>query len=127
MKIDHFALYVRDLESARLFFEGYFNGRSNNMYHNPRTGLRTYFISFPDGGRLEIMSRPEVAAEPFNPYRHGYIHMAFSVGSPEAVDNLTQKLAADGYEVMSGPRTTGDGYYESSIRAFEECIIEITV
>lgn len=97
------------------------------MYHNPKTGLRTYFISFPNGGRIEIMSRPEVTAEPLNPYRHGFIHLAFSVGSKEAVDSLTARLAANGYEVRSGPRTTGDGCYESCIRGFENCMIEITV
>lgn len=127
MKIDHIALYVLDLEGTKLFFETYFSGKSNEMYHNPRTGLRTYFIAFPDGGRLEIMSRPEVAKESFNPYRHGLIHIAFSVGSKEAVDALTKRLESDGYVVMSGPRTTGDGYYESCVRAFADIIIEITV
>lgn len=58
--------------------------------------------------------------------RLGYIHIAFSVGSKENVDALTRRLADAGYEVMSGPRTTGDGYYESCVRAFEDNIIEIT-
>ena len=47
-------------------------------------------------------------------------------GSKEAVDELTAKLDEAGYSVSSGPRTTGDGYYESSIVAFEENLIEIT-
>lgn len=51
MKIDHIAAYVLDLEGTRSFFERFFDGKSNEMFHNPLTGLKTYFISFPDGGR----------------------------------------------------------------------------
>lgn len=127
MKIDHIAAYVLDLEGAKSFFEKFFGGKSNDMYHNRLTGLKTYFISFPDGGRLEIMTRPEVSSAESNPYHHGFIHVAFSVGSKERVDSLTKELAETGYEVMSGPRTTGDGYYESAVRAFDDLIIEITV
>ncbi len=126
MKIDHVAIYVLDLEGARRFFETYFGGTSNDMYHNPRTGLKTYFISFADGGRIEIMSRSEIYRAEFNQFRQGFIHLAFSVGSKEAVDSLTEKLASAGYEILSGPRTTGDGYYESCVRAFEDILIEIT-
>ncbi len=126
MRIDHVALYVLDLEGAKNFFTKYFNGISGEMYHNPRTGLRTYFISFDDGSRLELMSRSEVSTQEFNLYRGGYIHIAFSVGSKTSVDRLTDRLASDGYEILSGPRTTGDGYYESCVRGFENNIIEIT-
>ena len=126
MKLEHVALYVSDLEKAREFFITYSGAASNAMYHNPRTGLRTYFLSFGDGARLEIMQRPDTVAAPFEPMRLGYIHIAFSVGSKENVDALTRRLADAGYEVMSGPRTTGDGYYESCVRAFEDNIIEIT-
>ena len=59
--------------------------------------------------------------------RTGYAHIAFSVGSKEKVDALTAELKADGYEVVSGPRTTGDGYYESCIIAIGGNQIEITV
>ena len=125
MKIDHIAINVNDLEGARMFFETYFGGTSNRMYHNPRTGVRTYFITFADGSRLELMNRPGVETTAFNPMRGGYVHLSFCVGSKEAVDTLTGRLEADGFEVLDGPRTTGDGYYESSIRAFENNIIEI--
>lgn len=126
MRIDHIAAYFHDLEGAKKFFVKYFDGESNEMYHNLRTGLKTYFISFPDGGKLEIMSRPEVYEESFNPYRQGLIHIAFNVGSKERVDSLTKELSEAEYEVISGPRVTGDGYYESSVRGFEDVIIEIT-
>ncbi len=75
MRIDHIAIYVLDLEKAKTFFCKYFNGTPNEMYHNPKTGLRTYFISFPDGGRIELMSRPHVNHQTFDPYRQGFIHL----------------------------------------------------
>lgn len=58
--------------------------------------------------------------------RTGYIHIAFSLGSKEAVNELTDRLKNDGYTVVSGPRTTGDGYYESCIIGIEGNQIEIT-
>lgn len=126
MKIEHVALYVHDLEKAKEFFVTYLNGKANDGYHNPKTDFRSYFITFEDGARLEIMTRPELVEQVNNPYRTGYAHLAFSVGSKQAVDELTAKLDEAGYSVSSGPRTTGDGYYESSIVAFEENLIEIT-
>ena len=77
--------------------------------------------------RLEIMTRPDMGDLEKPLARTGFAHLAFSVGSPEAVDRLTAQLAADGYRVASGPRTTGDGYYESCIVALEGNQIEITV
>ncbi len=127
MKIEHIALYVNNLEDARSFFVKYLEAKSNAGYHNPRTNFRSYFLSFSDGARLEIMNKPEMQDLPKELARTGYAHIAFSVGSREKVDALTAKLEADGYEVISGPRTTGDGYYESCIVAIEGNQIEITV
>ena len=127
MKIEHIALYVNDLEAARDFFVIYLDGKSNDGYHNPRTGFRSYFIRFDDGARLELMNKPEMVDQEKNPTRTGYAHVAFSVGSKEKVDELTIRLEAAGYEVSSGPRTTGDGYYESCIVAVEGNQIELTV
>ena len=127
MKIEHIALYVNDLEAARDFFVIYLDGKSNDGYYNPRTGFRSYFISFDDGARLELMNKPEMVDQEKNPNRTGYAHVAFSVGSKEKVDELTIRLEAAGYEVASGPRTTGDGYYESCIVAVEGNQIELTV
>lgn len=127
MKIEHAALYVNDLEGARSFFVNYLGAKSNDGYHNPKTGFRSYFLSFDGGARLEIMNRPTLADFPPKTARTGYAHIAFSVGSREAVDALTARLKADGYEVTGGPRTTGDGYYESCIAAVEGNLIELTV
>lgn len=127
MKLEHIALYVNELEAARNFFVKYFDAVSNDGYHNPRTDFRSYFLSFEDGARLEIMTKPELTDSGDFLNRFGYAHIALSVGSKEAVDSLTQRLKTDGYAVVSGPRTTGDGYYESCIVGFEGNLIEITV
>ena len=127
MRIDHAALFCKDLEQMRQFFIDYFDARSNEQYHNPRTGLRTYILSVTEGStRLELMQRPDVQdADPSQP-AIGYVHLSFAVGSRKGVDLLTRRLAADGYTVTSGPRTTGDGYYESCILGPEGIQIEIT-
>ena len=127
MKIDHIAMYVNDLENAKHFFEKYMGAASNDMYHNKVTGFRSYFLSFDDGARLEIMYKPGMDDQDKTLQRTGFIHIAFSVGSKEQVDSLTMQLKQDGYEVVSGPRTTGDGYYESCVVAIEGNQIEITV
>ena len=127
MRIDHAALFCRDLEQMRQFFIDYFDARSNEQYHNPRTGLRTYILSFTEGStRLELMQRPDVQdADPSQP-AIGYVHLSFAVGSRKGVDLLTRRLAADGYTVTSSPRTTGDGYYENCILGPEGIQIEVT-
>ena len=121
------AMYVEDLEKAKEFFVKYLGGRANELYHNKKTDFRSYFISFEDGARLEIMNKPQMEDAGKGISRTGYIHLAFSVGSKEKVDGLTEFLRNDGYEVLSGPRTTGDGYYESCILGIEGNQIEITV
>ncbi len=127
MRIEHVALYVNELEEARDFFVNYLEGHSNDGYHNKNTGFRSYFICFDSGARLEIMSKPGMLDDEKDLNRTGYAHVAFSVGSRERVNELTSKLRDAGYAVVSGPRTTGDGYYESCIVAVEGNQIEITV
>ena len=127
MKIEHIAMYVNDLEAAKEFFVKYLNGMANDGYHNKNTDFRSYFISFDDGARLELMNKPVMTDDKKSLTRTGFIHVAFSVGSKEAVDSITAHMKDDGYEVISGPRTTGDGYYESCIIGVEENQIEITV
>ena len=127
MRIEHIAMYVNDLEKTRDFFIKYFQAVSNEGYHNKKTDFRSYFLSFDDGARLEIMKKPVMEDGEKHFARTGYIHIAFSLGSKEAVDALTETMKNDGYEVISGPRTTGDGYYESCIVGIEGNQIEITV
>lgn len=122
MKIEHTAIYVADLETARSFFTKYFGAVAGEIYRNPSTGFTSYFLSFDEGARLEIMNRPNLPAAPA--LSLGYSHIALSVGGKSRVDALAERLAADGYQT-SPPRTTGDGYYEAVV-IFENSSIEIT-
>ena len=127
MKIEHTAMYVADLESAKDFFVKYFGGRANDIYHNHKTGFRSYFITFDEGARLELMNKPNVTSIDNFAEHTGYAHIAFSVGSKEKVDELTERLRNEGYSIISEPRTTGDGYYESCVLDIEGNRVEITV
>ena len=126
MRIEHIAMYVNDLEKARDFFVKYFGAASNDGYHNQTTEFRSYFLSFEDGARLELMNKPDMVDGEKQLTRTGYIHIAFRLGNQQAVNELTERLRSDGYQVVSGPRTTGDGYYESCIVGIEGNQIEIT-
>ena len=127
MRIEHIAMYVNDLERARDFFLKYFGGVSNAGYHNKTTDFRSYFLTFDGGARLELMHRPGMTDDEKALSRTGFAHIAFRLGGREAVDRLTARLRLDGYTVLSGPRTTGDGYYESCILDFEGNQIELTL
>ena len=129
VRMEHAALYVRDLEGAREFFCRFLDAASNGGYRNEKTGFRSYFLTFAGGARLELMTRPALsaAAAPDADPAPGWAHLAFAVGSRDEVDRRTAALAAAGYPTESGPRTTGDGYYESCVRGFEGCRIELTV
>ena len=126
MEVEHVAVYVSDLEKTRDFFESFFEGTSGERYHNKNSGFMSYFLSFQNGSRLEIMTRPDRFKEDRDENRLGFVHLAFSVGSKAKVDALTLKLKEAGFETISGPRTTGDGYYESCIQGPDSIQIEIT-
>lgn len=126
LRIEHVALWTRDLERARAFYVERLGGTSGALYENPRTGLRSYFVSFGEGARLELMSRPDVeeARDDAGP-RTGYAHVALHVGSRDAVDRLVAELETCGVSVTSRPRTTGDGYYEAVVEDPEGNPVEI--
>ncbi len=128
MKIEHIAFWVKDLEKIRDFYERYFGAASNEKYHNPAKHFESYFLSFSNGCRLEIMTRPDIGESnsSYDAQKSGIIHLAFSTGSKVKVDELTERLRKDGYRIAGEPRTTGDGYYESVILDPENNIIEIT-
>ena len=127
MRINHVAIYVNDLEAARDFFVRYFEAKSSDRYRNPLTGFSSYFMTFDDGSKLELMNRPVMLDYTKKPNRTGYAHLSISVGSKEKVDDLTERLEAEGYHVECGPRATGDGFYESTIKGIEDNLIEITI
>lgn len=122
-QINHIGLYVPDLGRAKDFFQQYFSAVAGEKYENPRKGFQSYMLSFPEGSRLELMTRDGVDGHK----ALGQCHISFSVGSKEKVDALTERLRQDGYEVFDGPRRTGDGYYESAVIGIDDNIIEITV
>lgn len=125
MRIEHIAIWVSDLEKAKTFYCQYFGGKSSELYHNQITNFMSYFISFDTGARLEIMNRPDIST--LNEKTHlGLAHFTFSVGSKENVIALTERLRAEGVNVKSEPRTTGDGYFESVVLDLEGNAIEIT-
>lgn len=128
MKIEHIAIWTQNLERLKVFYVTYFNARTDEKYVNPAKGFESYFLHFSSGARLEIMFLPKVENSADLPeYQMGLTHLAFSVGSKERVDSLTQELQAAGYTVSSAPRTTGDGYYESIILDPDGNRIEITI
>ena len=114
MRIDHIALCVRNLEAMRDFYIRYFGAVAGELYHNPRTGLRTYFLAFDGGARVELMQKPDALPGGVE-LREGWAHLSFTLGSRGAVDAATERLRAAGCAVESGPRVTGDGYYESCV------------
>ncbi|MFL2101482.1 VOC family protein [Desemzia sp. FAM 23991] len=126
MHIEHIALWVKDLEVTKDFYCNYFGAVSNDVYYNPTKGFKSYFLTFAEGARLELMTRTDVT-EAHEPAMLGWAHLAISVGSKEKVDQLTEQLIQDGYRCQGQPRTTGDGYYESVIEDPEGNWIEITV
>src|SRR5688572_25247508 len=114
MKLDHVAIWVADIERMRTFYEKYFAAQSNAKYRNERKSFTSYFLTFPGGGRLELMHRPDVQRTPgTDPAREliGYAHLGVQLGSRAAVDALTQRLQDEGFPLLDGPRLTGDGYY----------------
>ncbi|MBM7542276.1 VOC family protein [Amphibacillus cookii] len=124
MRIEHIAVWVKDLEEMRHFYTEYFNAKSSELYHNKKTGFYSYFLSFEIGSRLEIMHKKDKIEHHTGSL--GYAHLAMSVGKKEDVDMMTKKLQKDGYTILSGPRVTGDGYYEAVIEDPECNLIEIT-
>jgi len=125
MKLAHVALYVEDLEAIKAFYVRHFGAPANQKYLNPRTGLQTYFLSFDGGARLEIMQRPGMNPRSSGEHALGYTHISFKLGSAEKVDELTRVLQENGCPLLNGPRTTGDGYYESVLSDPEGNLIEL--
>jgi lactoylglutathione lyase len=129
MHIEHVAIWTKNLERLKTFYETYFQAQVGEKYVNPTKQFESYFLSFAAGTRLELMTRPDIPAsrDDVEAQFTGYIHLAISVGSKEQVDALTRRLQQDGYGVVDGPRRTGDGYYESVVLDPDKNRIEITI
>jgi lactoylglutathione lyase len=122
--IEHIGMWVRDLDAAAGFYARYFGARVGALYRNPRKGFESRFLEFDSGARLELMTRTDVGARSAAELL-GLAHVALAVGDEAAVDALAARLRADGVAVDSGPRRTGDGYYECVVRDPEGNRVEI--
>lgn len=129
MKIEHIAIWVKDLDKMKSFYVNVFEAVSNQKYSNDQKKFSSYFLSFKNGARLELMHQPDVLEEPEKQYHKstGLAHFAVSVGSKERVESLTESIRNKGYDIIGEPRRTGDGYYESIISDPEGNLIEITI
>ena len=128
MRIEHLALWVRDLEGMRDFYLKYFDTTSGEKYVNPAKQFTAYFILFgQDKTRLELMTRPDITAiDGKRGFNMGLAHFTISVGGKDQVNVLTERLRKDKYTILGEPRTTGDGYYESVVLDPEGNILEIS-
>jgi lactoylglutathione lyase len=128
MKIEHLAIWVKDLEKMKAFYLEFFDLTCNEKYVNPKKGFSSYFLSFESGARIELMHKSNISDKSHSMDElFGLAHFAISVGSKQLVDDLTDRLRLNGYFVVGEPRTTGDGYYESVISDPEGNLIEITI
>lgn len=128
MRIEHIAIWADDLEVLKQFYELYFHATANDKYHNSTKGFSSYFLSFSSGARLELMQMENISTlvQDSDKQYTGISHIAFTLGSKEKVDNLTEQFKHDGVKILDGPRQTGDGYYETLILDPEGNRVEIT-
>ena len=127
MKIEHLAIWADDIELLRAFYMKYFNLRCGDRYINPIKNFTSYFLFFEEvETRIELMHKPGMGIPVSRGNLMGLAHFSIAVGSPEMVDTLTERLRKDGYTILSEPRTTGDGYYESAVADPEGNYVEIT-
>jgi lactoylglutathione lyase len=128
MRIEHIALWTKDLERTKQFYMRYFGAVAGADYANPLKGFTSCFLSFAEGARIEVMMTTALSPVVIQAgaERMGLTHIAISVGSAERVDELTRKLSEDGFPILDGPRRTGDGYYESVILDPDGNRVEIT-
>ncbi|MBM0066344.1 VOC family protein [Alkalicoccobacillus gibsonii] len=126
MRIEHVAIWVKDLEKMRSFYCEMFQAVSNEKYINAKKGFESYFLTFESGARLELMKKQDIDQGQSNK-RIGYAHIAFSLNSKNKVDCTTEVLSDYGCKHIDGPRVTGDGYYESVLLDPEGNTIELTI
>jgi lactoylglutathione lyase len=129
MKIEHLAIWTNELEAMKAFYIRFFDAIPNEKYFNPKKQFSSYFLSFSDGARLELMQMPGIPGNSNDTLKQytGLIHFAISTGSKEKVETVTEAIRQAGYAVIGEPRWTGDGYYESVVTDPENNRIEITI
>ncbi|HEU4779665.1 MAG TPA: VOC family protein [Steroidobacteraceae bacterium] len=123
-RVEHVGLWVNDIDTVASFYAKYFNAQVGELYRNPSKGFESRFLTFDGGARLEIMKRQDVTQRAVNELL-GLAHVALCVGGEATVDALAARLQTDGLTPDSGPRRTGDGYYECVVRDPEGNRVEI--
>jgi len=128
MKIEHVALWARDLESLKDFYVRWFGASAGDRHENAAHGFRSYFLAFESGPRLELMQMPGILVPGAREGRQslGLAHFAVQVADRSAVIELTERLRLGGVRVASEPHLTGDGYFESCVFDPENNRVEIT-
>ena len=124
-RLEHVALWVRDIDAVAAFYARYFQARIGPRYENPRKGFQSRFLEFAPGARLEVMARTDVTTRG-TAESLGFAHVAISVGDEAAVDALAARFKAEGVALLDGPRRTGDGYYECVVLDPEGNRVEVT-
>ena len=127
MNINHVAIWTQNIDAVKNFFTRYFHCVATKKYRNRSRRFESYFLSFESGAQLELMHVPELKNNARGENSTGLAHIAISVGSRNKVIELTEQFRNDGYTVLSPPRTTGDGFFESLILDPEGNEIELTV
>ena len=115
MILEHVAIWTDRLEELKDYYVKYFDGTPNDKYINNKKQFHSYFISFKTGARLEIMAMPNIPEnlnDTVTRQHKGIIHLAFGVDTMQEVEAKANQLTKDGFIILSGPRKTGDGYYE---------------
>ncbi len=126
MKIEHIAIWAENIDSLCEFYTKYFNCNYGNKYKNTKRNFTSRFLTFKGGGaRIEVMNIPDIEKPQIKGNLNGLAHIAISVGSREAVESITEKLRKDGFTILSEPRLSGDGYYESAFADPEGNYVEI--
>lgn len=129
MTLEHVAIWTDKLEELKDYYSTYFDGKPNEKYFNQTNDFESYFLSFSSGARLELMYMPEIPEnknDTVKKQHKGIIHLAFGVKQKHMVDEKAEKLKDAGFKILSGPRTTGDGYYEFETLDPDNNRIEVT-
>lgn len=126
MKIEHIAIWTRNIDRLAEFYAKHFGAQAGPLYHNTEKSFSSRFLSFKSGARLELMSVPNLPETAVAPST-GLAHFAISAGSEVDVDSLAVRIKLAGGVILDGPRRTGDGYYECCVADPDGNRVEITV
>ena len=129
MILEHVAIWTDKLEDLKDYYVKYYGGTANSKYTNEKKGFHSYFLTFKSGARLELMTMPNIpdnTNDRIVAQHKGIIHLAFGADTMQEVDKKARQLQAEGFKILSGPRKTGDGYYEFETLDPDNNRIEVT-